>query len=298
MFSSLFSLESVSTLIGIVLLSVYYVFLRESRNLPPKTKHGLFEVISNLSSIHGPDFILQCMKDTGPVFRLSFPAINIPFIIVCDPGLARKIYEEENEKPPMYKRGDGLTSGVSNIVSKSTHVSDHHMVRKSLAPSFSLTNITSCLPTLHEKIDLLKKIFLQYEKDDISFNVSEILPRLVMDMLCSAMFNIDYRTLEIEGGDGRLLMEDLHIAIKENLQNRLVNPFRIFMFWDREYRQGDQAALRLYQSQKKLLDNFRANHTSEEIENSGTIMAHLIKTPYKSEIERCGDMTIFLTAGY
>jgi cytochrome P450 len=65
------------------------------------------------------------------------------------------------------------------------------MVRECLAASFSMTNIYSCLPKLNEKIDLLKKIFLQNEKDDISFDVAEIFPRLLMDMLTTEMFDID-----------------------------------------------------------------------------------------------------------
>jgi cytochrome P450 len=159
MFSSVLSLLSVSVAICVTFLSIYYIFLRESRNLPPYAKYNMFEVLSHLTGFHSPDFILHCVKDTGPVFRLSFLEIT-PFIMVCDPKLAREIYENEAEKPAVYKRGDGLTFGVSNILSKTTYGSDHHMVRKSLAPSFSLTNILSVLPKLHEKIVLLKKIFL------------------------------------------------------------------------------------------------------------------------------------------
>jgi hypothetical protein len=58
------------------------------------------------------------MKDYGPVFYL--PMLESPKIVVCDPGLARKIYEEEDEKPATYKKVDGLTLGVSSIFTKST----------------------------------------------------------------------------------------------------------------------------------------------------------------------------------
>jgi hypothetical protein len=47
--------------------------------------------------------------------------LESPRIVVCDPGLARKIYEEEDEKSAKYKKVDGLTLGVSSIFSKSTH---------------------------------------------------------------------------------------------------------------------------------------------------------------------------------
>jgi hypothetical protein len=160
-----------------------------------------------------------------------------------------------------------------------------------------MTNIHSSLPKLNEKIDLLKKIFLQNEKDDVSFDVAEIFHRLLMDMLTTAMFDIDYHTLERDGGEGRLIMKDLYVAVKEMMQKRLSNPFRSFMFWDNEHREGDLAALRLCRSQKNLLDRYRADNTPEEIERRVSIMAQLIKTPYKSGMERCADMTTFMTAG-
>jgi cytochrome P450 len=171
MFPSVFSLESVSTFIGIVLLSIYYIFFRETRNSPPRTKHNLVQLIRVLTGGNAPDFYLQCMKNHGPVYILPLPQ---PFVVVCDPNLAKTILKEENEKTSVYKQIDGLTLGLSTIFSKSTYGSNHHKIRKCLAPSFSSANIISSLPKLHEKIDLLKKIFFQNEKDDASFNVAEI----------------------------------------------------------------------------------------------------------------------------
>eukprot|EP00596_Hydrurales_sp_CCMP1899_P006106 CAMPEP_0119034546 /NCGR_PEP_ID=MMETSP1177-20130426/1530_1 /TAXON_ID=2985 /ORGANISM="Ochromonas sp, Strain CCMP1899" /LENGTH=217 /DNA_ID=CAMNT_0006992043 /DNA_START=251 /DNA_END=900 /DNA_ORIENTATION=+ len=208
------------------------------------------------------DFQLQNMKDYGSIFRYSLPQIA-PFVVVCDPDLARKILEEENEKPGLYKAMAGLTLNIETVFTKSTYGGDHHTVRKCLAPSFSTTNISSSLPQLHEKIDLLKKIFLQNEKDNISFDVAEIFPRLLMDMICTAMFDVDYHTLECEDGEGRQLLDNLNVAAKEF---STPPPFHSLIFWDKKLREGKAAALRLYESQKKLLDNYRANNTPEEIE--------------------------------
>jgi cytochrome P450 len=293
MFSIAFSVESASVALVISLLSLYYVFFRETRNLPPRTKHNLFELIRNLTEGNEPDFYLQCLKDYGPIFIFSLPQ---PFVVICDPDLAKKILEEEMEKPSIYKAVDGFTLGIPNLFTKNTHGSDHQKVRKCLAPSFSSANIFSSLPKIHEKIDLLKKIFLQYESDNRSFNVSEIIPRLLMDILCTAMFDVDYHTLEVEDGEGRHLMNDLHSSMKEFAKG-LSNPFNSLMFWKKELIDAKAAALRIYQSQKKLLDNYRAKNTPEEIENDVSIMAHLLKTPYKSDMERCADMTTFINAG-
>jgi cytochrome P450 len=198
MFSYVLSVENSFVVIGITLLSIYYIFLRETRKLPPVTKHNLLELLPPLTGGKIPFFFLQCFKDNGPVFRLALPQLN-PFIVVCDPELARKIYEEENEKPDLYAGMSGLTGGIGTIFTKKTHGNDHHKVRKCLAPSFSSVNIFSSLPKLHEKIDLLKNIFLQNEKDNRSFEVSEPFIHLLLDMLCTTMFDIDYHTLEENG---------------------------------------------------------------------------------------------------
>jgi hypothetical protein len=84
-----------------------------------------------------------------------------------------------------------------------------------------------------------------------------------MDMLCTAMFDVDYHTLEVEDGDGRLLLNDFNATVNEMMVERLINPLRFLMFWDSKYREGDLAALRLYQNQRKLLENYRANNTPE-----------------------------------
>jgi cytochrome P450 len=70
------------------------------------------------------------------------------------------------------------------------------------------------------------------------------------------------------------------------------------MFWLKEQKEAKAAALRIHQCQQKLLDNYRANNTPDEIEKGVSIMAHLLKTPYKSDIERCADMTTFTVAGH
>jgi cytochrome P450 len=297
MFFFVLSVENVSIAIGITLLSLYYIFLRETRKLPPTTKHNLFELLPSLTDGNVASFTLQCMKDNGPVFRLALPQLAA-FVVVCDPELARKVFEEEDEKPELYKKLDALNKGgVSTIFTKSTHGDDHYKVRKCLAPSFSISNIFSSLPKLHEKLDFVKKIFLQNEKENRNFDAAKTFARLLLDMLCTAMFDVDYHTLEDENGEGRKLMDDFHTTGKE-MSKQLANPLRNWMFWNKEQRAAKAASARIYQSSKKLLDNYRIKNTPEEIENGVSIMAHLLKTPYKSDIERCADMSTFISAGH
>lgn len=115
-----YTVEIVSVAIGTAFLSIYYVFVKESRKLPPYTKHNFFQVIYNLTGSKAPHFLQECSKDQGTVFCVSMPEIA-PFVIVGDPGLARRIYEEVDQKPALYKRSDGITLGIRNIFSKATH---------------------------------------------------------------------------------------------------------------------------------------------------------------------------------
>jgi cytochrome P450 len=118
-----------------------------------------------------------------------------------------------------------------------------------------------------------------------------------MDMLCTAMFEVDYHTLEDENGEGRHLMDDLHTGTTEFAKS-IFDPLVSFMFWKKEQIEAKAAALRIKQFQQKLLDNYRATNTPESIEKGVSIMAHLLKTPYKSDMERCADMTVFIVAGH
>jgi cytochrome P450 len=97
--------------------------------------------------------------------------------------------------------------------------------------------------------------------------------------------------------EGRKLLHDYHTAVTE-FSRGLIHPFHNMCFWTKDQREAKAAAVRIYQSQKRLLDNYRANNTPEEIETGMSIMAHLLKTPYKSDIERCADMTTFTVAGH
>jgi cytochrome P450 len=92
-------------------------------------------------------------------------------------------------------------------------------------------------------------------------------------------------------------MHDLDTAVPEFMKN-IFDPFLQFMFWKKEQRAAKAAVVRQYQYLQKLLDNYRAHNTPEEIEKGTSIMAHLLKTPYKSDFERRGDMQTFISAGF
>ena len=70
------------------------------------------------------------------------------------------------------------------------------------------------------------------------------------------------------------------------------------MFWNKEVQRGAAAARYLMAAQQKILDQYRANHSSEELSKDPSILAHLIRCPFPSDLDRCADMFSFMLAGH
>ena len=127
-------------------------------------------------------------------------------------------------------------------------------------------------------------------------------PELRIDLYSNhystAMFNADYRTIQSSSSEGRLLIHEIELGLEEFSLKQIFNPFRFLMFWDADLRRAKIAASRVEAAQKKLLDSYRATKTTSEIAEDSSILAHLVRSPYLSDIERYADMSIFMVAGH
>jgi cytochrome P450 len=112
------------------------------------------------------------------------------------------------------------------------------------------------------------------------------------------MFNVDYQTMQSSTSEGRCLVSEYDILLKEFCLKQVFNPFRKYLFWNKEVRRGIAAAIRIEKSQQTILDAYRARKSSEEIEKDNSILGHLVRSPYVSDRERCADMTMFMVAGH
>ena len=112
------------------------------------------------------------------------------------------------------------------------------------------------------------------------------------------MFGVDYRTMESSESEGRQLMHEIELGLKEYVLKQLYNPIRFLMFWDTDLKRAQQAVLAVAAAQKKVLDNYRATKTTSEIAEDCSILAHLVRSPYPSDIERCADMSVFMVGGH
>ena len=70
------------------------------------------------------------------------------------------------------------------------------------------------------------------------------------------------------------------------------------MFWNKEVQRGAAAAHYLMTAQQKILDQYRASHSSEELSKDPSILAHLIRCPFPSDLDRCSDMFSHMNGGY
>ena len=112
------------------------------------------------------------------------------------------------------------------------------------------------------------------------------------------MFGVDYCTMQSEHSPGHLLMHEFELVLQEFALLQSFNPLRFLMFWNTDLRRAKLAGEKIRAAQSKILDNYRASMTPEEIAKDSSILAHIVRGPYKSDKERCADMTLFMIAGH
>jgi cytochrome P450 len=205
------------TIAAAVLLSfiVFHQFFRRKQKLPPINPESLLFTVSKVVDGTLPDFIVLKLKELGKVFRLNMPEMSC-FIIIGDGNLARQVFEEEIEKPSIYKRFERVTQFKSTIFTKKTVGENWEVSRKGVASSFSTTNLSKSLPVLHKKVDDFMSILGQNAQKDATFEINKLALSLTMDFISSTMFGVDLKTMTgDENSDGQKMLNEMEIAWKE-----------------------------------------------------------------------------------
>ena len=114
----------------------------------------------------------------------------------------------------------------------------------------------------------------------------------------TAMFDIDYGTMQSGTSEGRIIMKNLDIVLKEFGLKQMFNPFRFLMFWKAEIKQAKKSAIELEKSQEKLLADYKSKKTEEEIEKDPSILGHIVRSTHATDKERWADMTSLMMAGH
>ena len=192
---------------GVALVSAYFLLCKHNLKLPPIAKESKFETLSIFVGCKdAPNYLVAKMKELGDIFVI--PMLDpINYVVICDATFARQILLTEEEKPAIFARTYALTGYIHNIISSRTDSTSWRNARKAVAPSFSMTNITASLVKMTEKIDKLKKIFLQYEENKETFDIAELLARFSMDFLCA--------------GATTTILSHSHLIFKSNIRKLL-----------------------------------------------------------------------------
>ena len=111
------------------------------------------------------------------------------------------------------------------------------------------------------------------------------------------MFDRDLHTMGSAESDGRTLLIREEKVLKEYALRQMLNPFRFLMFWDKDLKEAKEAALGMEKFEQDLLSCYRSKKSPAEIETDPSILGHLVRSPYASDVERCADMTLFVGAG-
>lgn len=291
---------------------LFHLLTRKKRRLPPINKESMLETVHRLTSKQAVDFLHEKMLELGPVYRLNVPE-TVPVVMVCDPTLSRMIYNKFPEKSYFYCRLRGLTGFVPNVFTKWTHGEGWDWARKSIAKSFSNSNLLHALPLFHQKLEQLQNKLEQasQEKRDIDINYYAI--RLTLDFLTNSMFATDFDFLNGGNDEGNQLLNNLQLVLLEYGMRTIANPFRSYMFWDPTVIEAKAAAKALLRSMQTVLEVYRRSHTPEQIAADQSmkscfgdyliavfigILGFLIKSPYPTDLERTADMLMMVIAGH
>ena len=243
---------------------LFHLLTRKKRRLPPINKESMLETVHRLTSKQAVDFLHEKMLELGPVYRLNVPE-TVPVVMVCDPTLSRMIYNKFPEKSYFYCRLRGLTGFVPNVFTKWTHGEGWDWARKSIAKSFSNTNLLHALPLFYKKLDQLQSKLEQATLENETIDICHYTVRLTLDFLTNSMFDTDFDFLNGGNEEGNLLLDNLRLVLLEYGMRTISNPFRSYMFWDPIVIQAKTAAKALLRSMQTILDAYRRSHTPEQI---------------------------------
>lgn len=266
------------------------------------SKRGIIETIGHFGSPTIPDFLLEISRETGPVLSLVFP----PFIIVSDVRLALEILDS-GEKPNLYKDFNKLTRSPT-MFSKRTHGEGWEWARKSVAPSFSTTNLNKVLPKLSLKLGELKHVLEKFADEKAAFDIADVLIKFTLDFIITGMLggggsthndgSSNKSSTQITKEIRDVYIKELGIALKEYTLKQAFSPLRRYMFWLPDYQRAERATVYVRYFQDLVMRSYRETRSTAEIEEDSSIMGHLMRSPYESDIARGADITTFLVAGH
>ena len=265
----------ISIPIGLGIISTLWIFIRPRRKLPPINSEGMVETLVNLGGENSVTFFESKMKELGLIYRLNTMDMY-PWIVVCHPGLAKRLLNEHHEKNYSYKLMRGCSYGIDGLFSKNTFNDDWDWARKHVANSFSLSNLNLKVSSIHHHLHEIHSTLFKYAREHTPFELDYVGVDLTMKILVSTMFSIDQKSYPVQN-IGKRLQELLHIILREFCSKQVYQPWRKYFFWDKDVQVAKQARQEIYDTLHGILNNYRSSHSEEEIQNDTSILGHLVR---------------------
>ena len=274
-------------------LTFVILFCRNRKvNLPPLTKHGLFEIVSSHESGRIIDLVRRSSQELGSVFRVRMPQLR-PFIMVTDGALARLILDGDKtrgipgaDKDSIYHRLNAATFDVSNFFTKKTVGEGWERARKAISPSFSNLNIRKKIPLLQTSLSQLCDKLTKYENVAHQFDLQRLITRFIFDFSTIALFGMCFNALDESETDGNKLLCAIDITMREYLHRQLHNPLRKYFLWDKEVRKAFKARKFIETFLNRMVNDYRASMSAEDLKTESSLLAQLVRRQvYLSSIE-------------
>ena len=213
-----------------------------------------------------------------------------PFVLVCDPDLARRILTDKaTYKPAFLYKGTALSKGTS-MLTQIDDVKWRH-ARKEVAPAFSSNCIKRMTTVCSKHAQRWVEGFLAPRaKQNVAFDPFREIMALTIIIICESA--LDYIASEEEVDR---FLEDSSLVANE-LQKRAGDPTRAWLqHWLPDAKRAIAATQRRMQLGWRILKAHRdaANPTP------GTVVDLINKNQYyESDDDRVRDINLFITAGY
>lgn len=263
----------ISIPLALGVLGTFWMWYRPKRKLPPINKESMIGTLMEIGGLHSPEFFLSKMRELGAIYRLNTMDTS-PWIVVCQPSLAKQLLNEHHEKNYTYKLMNGLTFGIGGLFSKQTFHDNWDWARKGVAGSFSLSNLNLKLPHIHQQLEVTQSSLRQFAKEKIPFDLDYVGVDLTMNILVATMFAMDSNTFKGDF-DTKRVQKLFDILIEEYCSKQVYFPWRSLFFWDTEVQNAKRARQEVFDILYDILNNYRSSHTKAEIDQDSSILGHL-----------------------
>eukprot|EP00667_Euglena_gracilis_P018595 EG_transcript_19768 len=273
---------------------------REARR-PPKAPCSPWEALWEMTAITWPSYLLRLSRETAsPLFRLELPFGKTVHVITDVHLSLRVLRDRDNDKSPTLQALDPLTAGRSGLLTSFTRSWEWQQNRKCIAQAFSPTLIQSQAPVLEGKLPDLYRVLDAHAAAGRPVDMADLLVHFTLDFISGTAFHYPLEALQGDArSEGPRFVAELDLAMHEFVRQRILCPWRRFMFWDAEVRRANQASAWFRDLALRIISQYRATHRPEELQADPSILAAILRSPgYADDDARAADVLTLLIGGH